>query len=113
MINGFVLASAYSCRTHALLPSALEGLTAEFGMGSGVTPPLETPGQNHQREKQLKTVRKFEFRSTKFETFSLRISDFEFGIFTMGISCPLQVTHEQYAANSKEKTFDCPFVSLG
>ena len=24
--------------------SALEGLTAEFGMGSGVSPPLEPPG---------------------------------------------------------------------
>ena len=28
----------------ASLPSALEGLTAEFDMGSGVTPPLEAPG---------------------------------------------------------------------
>ena len=25
------------------VPSALEGLTAEFGMGSGVTPPLWSP----------------------------------------------------------------------
>ena len=26
-----------------IVPSALEGLTAEFGMGSGVTPPLSPP----------------------------------------------------------------------
>ena len=26
-----------------VVPSALEGLTAEFGMGSGVTPPLWSP----------------------------------------------------------------------
>ena len=39
-----VLALAYSDEAFASLPSALEGLTAEFGMGSGVTPPLEAPG---------------------------------------------------------------------
>ena len=44
LFNHFVLASAYSCETYISLPSALAGLTAEFGMGSGVTPPLESPG---------------------------------------------------------------------
>ena len=32
-------------RTMGPLPSTLEGLTAEFGMGSGVTPPLKAPGR--------------------------------------------------------------------
>ena len=45
-INRLVLASAYSREPYGSLPSALKGLTAEFGMGSGVTPSLETPGQN-------------------------------------------------------------------
>lgn len=45
--NGLVLALAYSDGAYTPLPSALEGLTAEFGMGSGVTPPLEAPGLKH------------------------------------------------------------------
>ena len=43
-----VLASTYSCGLCRQLPSAQTGLTAEFGMGSGVTPSIETPGQNDQ-----------------------------------------------------------------
>ncbi len=39
-----VLAPTYSYGLYWLLPSALAGLTAEFGMGSGVAPPLEAPG---------------------------------------------------------------------
>ena len=33
-----------SHRAAPAVPSALEGLTAVFGMGTGVTPPLESPG---------------------------------------------------------------------
>ena len=33
-----------SHRVAPAVPSALEGLTAVFGMGTGVTPPLESPG---------------------------------------------------------------------
>lgn len=39
-----VLAPTYSYALYWVLPSALAGLTAEFGMGSGVAPPLEAPG---------------------------------------------------------------------
>ena len=39
-----VLAPIYSCALYRELPSTLTGLTAEFGMGSGVTPSLEAPG---------------------------------------------------------------------
>ena len=46
MIDRFVLAPTYSYALHWELPSALTGLTAEFGMGSGVTLSLEAPGQN-------------------------------------------------------------------
>ena len=35
------------------VPSALEGLTTEFGMGSGVTPPLWSPEVFSQREEGL------------------------------------------------------------
>ena len=35
----FVLAPTYSPRRLRQVPSALAGLTSEFGMGSGVTPP--------------------------------------------------------------------------
>ena len=38
--SGIVLLSHTLTRA---VPSALEGLTAEFGMGSGVTPPLWSP----------------------------------------------------------------------
>ena len=38
-----VPAFAYSPRAHAQVPSALAGLTSEFGMGSGVTLPLKIP----------------------------------------------------------------------
>jgi hypothetical protein len=38
--SGNVLLSRTVARA---VPSALEGLTAEFGMGSGVTPPLWSP----------------------------------------------------------------------
>ena len=48
LVDCSVLASAYFGGPKGLLSSALEDLTAEFGMGSGVTPPLETPGQNNQ-----------------------------------------------------------------
>ena len=47
-----VLASTYSCRLCRRLPSAQTGLTTEFGMGSGVTPSIETPGQNDQCKKE-------------------------------------------------------------
>ena len=30
------------------VPSALEGLTSVFGMGTGVTPPLESPGSSFE-----------------------------------------------------------------
>ena len=40
MEKGRVLAIAYSRKPNGLLPSALDRLTAEFGMGSGVTSPL-------------------------------------------------------------------------
>ena len=39
-----------------LVPSALEGLTTEFGMGSGVAPPVWSPGNlsnRLSRERQL------------------------------------------------------------
>ena len=38
-----VPAPAYSPRAYAQVPSALKGLTSEFGMGSGVSPSLEPP----------------------------------------------------------------------
>ena len=38
-----VLAMTYSRNLVRLLPSALKGLTAVFGMGTGVTPSLESP----------------------------------------------------------------------
>ena len=40
-----VLAPTYSCVLYWRLPLALTGLTAECGMGSGVTPSLKAPGQ--------------------------------------------------------------------
>ena len=40
--NTIVLAATYFPRAQAQVSSALEGLTSEFGMGSGVTPPLKT-----------------------------------------------------------------------
>jgi hypothetical protein len=35
------------------VPSALEGLTTEFGMGSGVTPPLWSPEVFHNGKRHL------------------------------------------------------------
>ena len=35
-----------------VVPSALEGLTAEFGMGSGVTPPLWSPEVSKRNDKR-------------------------------------------------------------
>ena len=40
------LATAYSPTPHGAVPSALEGLTSVFGMGTGVAPPLESPGND-------------------------------------------------------------------
>ena len=34
------LAATYSSTLLCVVPSAMEGLTSEFGMGSGMTPPL-------------------------------------------------------------------------
>ena len=42
----FVIKSGDDLLSHAVadaVPSALEGLTSVFGMGTGVTPPLESP----------------------------------------------------------------------
>jgi hypothetical protein len=41
-----VLATTYFPTVKTAVSSALEGLTSEFGMGSGVTPPPRSPGQN-------------------------------------------------------------------
>ena len=43
--NTIVLAATYFPRAQAQVSSALEGLTSEFGKGSGVTPPLKPPEQ--------------------------------------------------------------------
>lgn len=43
--NTIVLATTYFPRAPAQVSSALEGLTSEFGKGSGVTPPLLSPEQ--------------------------------------------------------------------
>ena len=43
--NTIVLAATYFPRAQAQVSSALEGLTTEFGMGSGMTPPLKPPEQ--------------------------------------------------------------------
>ena len=43
--NTIVLAATYFPRANAQVSSALEGLTAEFGMGSGMTLPLKPPEQ--------------------------------------------------------------------
>ena len=40
-----VLASAYFPTSYPAVSSAMEGLTSEFGMGSGVPPPPWTPAQ--------------------------------------------------------------------
>ncbi len=40
-----VLAPAYFPTSYPAVSSAMEGLTSEFGMGSGVPPPPWTPGQ--------------------------------------------------------------------
>ena len=37
------LATSYSPRAYAQVPSALKGLTSVFGMGTGVTPSLSSP----------------------------------------------------------------------
>jgi hypothetical protein len=37
------LATTYSPRGHPQVPSALEGLTSVFGMGTGGSPPLWSP----------------------------------------------------------------------
>ena len=37
------LATTYSPTLSCAVPSAMEGLTSEFGMGSGVPPPLMSP----------------------------------------------------------------------
>jgi hypothetical protein len=41
-----VLATTYFPTVKTAVSSALEGLTSEFGMESGVTPPPRSPGQN-------------------------------------------------------------------
>ncbi len=40
------LATTYSPTLSCAVPSAMEGLTSEFGMGSGVPPPLLSPRKN-------------------------------------------------------------------
>ena len=47
-----VLASTYSYALCRELPSAQTGLTAEFGMGSGVSLSLKTPGRNDHVDKK-------------------------------------------------------------
>ncbi len=42
------LASTYSSVPISTVPSALEGLTSVFGMGTGVAPPLLTPAKIDQ-----------------------------------------------------------------
>lgn len=90
MSNGLVLALAYSDGAYTPLPSALEGLTAEFGMGSGVTPPLVAPGQKHhddavQRPQVIRNIdRHYWGRTYQFNS-----------VHVMGRSC-LLVSHEQY-----------------
>ncbi len=48
-----VLAPTYSCELKSSLPSALEGFTAVFGMGTGVSLPLEAPGLCTQRKNDV------------------------------------------------------------
>ena len=57
-------AATYSPATNAV-PSALEGLTTVFGMGTGMAPPLWPPGQKIRLGRRARYVRRRTGRSSR------------------------------------------------
>ena len=99
--EGIVLASAYSCGPRDPLPSALEGLTAVFGMGTGVPPPLETPRRCLRESKDIgqHTTRNYYQDAVHHASMSIFRSP------ARRMNSTLQ--------KQKNRMFNCPFVSLG
>lgn len=61
--SGLKIEAGIVLLSHSLttaIPSPLAGLTSEFGMGSGVAPPLKTPAKLHQNPEAILIAQLFD-----------------------------------------------------